>query len=89
MCTKRPETVRIFIAPPSWDELERRLTSRGTDSPDKIQKRLLRAKTVLRTADVYDYFVINDTVERAVREINAIMIAEHCKPADRMKILSE
>ena len=71
------------------DELERRLTSRGTDSADKIQKRLLRAKAELRTADVYDYFVINDSVERAVREINAIMIAEHCKPADRMKILSE
>lgn len=86
---KRPETVRIFIAPPSWDELERRLRGRGTDSDEKIQKRLLRAKTELQTADVYDYFVINDTVERAVRELNAIMLAEHCKPADRMKILSE
>ena len=87
--TKRPETIRIFIAPPSWEELERRLTSRGTDSPEKVQKRLLRAKTELQTADVYDYFVINDSVENAVREINAIMLAEHCKPADRMKILSE
>ena len=41
--SKRPETVRIFIAPPSWAELERRLTERGTDSPGKVQKRLLRA----------------------------------------------
>ena len=89
VCTKRPETVRIFIAPPSWEELERRLVSRGTDSEEKIQKRLVRAKAELRTADVYDYFVINDTVERAVREVNAIMLAEHCKPAERMKILSE
>ena len=89
VCSKRPETVRIFIAPPSWEELERRLTSRGTDSPDMIQKRLVRAKTELRTADVYDYFVINDSVERAVRELNAIMLAEHCKPAERMKILNE
>ncbi|MBE6908343.1 MAG: guanylate kinase [Ruminococcaceae bacterium] len=89
VCNKRPETVRIFIAPPSWEELERRLKSRGTDSDEKIQKRLLRAKAELQTADVYDYFVINDSVERAVREVNAIMIAEHCKPADRMKILSE
>ena len=86
---KRPDTVRIFIAPPSWDELERRLRCRGTDSEEKIQKRLVRAKSELRTADVYDYFVINDTVDRAVREINAIMLAEHCKPAERMKILSE
>ncbi len=89
VCAKRPETVRIFIAPPSWEELEKRLKGRGTDSEEKIQKRLLRAKTELQTADVYDYFVINDTVDRAVREINAIMLAEHCKPADRMKILSE
>ncbi|MCR5826519.1 MAG: guanylate kinase [Oscillospiraceae bacterium] len=87
--TKRPDTVRIFIAPPSWEELERRLTSRGTDSPEKVQKRLLRAKSELQTADVYDYFVINDSVENAVRELSAIMLAEHCKPADRMKILSE
>ena len=42
--SKRPDTVRIFIAPPSWSELERRLTERGTDTEEKIQKRLLRAK---------------------------------------------
>ena len=86
---KRPDVVRIFIAPPSWQALEERLTSRGTDSPDKVQKRLVRAKVELQTANTYDYFVINDTVERAVREINAIMLAEHCKPAERMAILSE
>ena len=89
VCAKRPETVRIFIAPPSWQALEERLTSRGTDSPEKVQKRLVRAKVELQTANTYDYFVINDTVERAVREINAIMLAEHCKPAERMAILSE
>lgn len=89
VCAKRPETIRIFIAPPSWEELESRLKSRGTDSAEKIQKRLVRAKAELQTADVYDYFVINGSVEQAVREINAIMLAEHCKPAERMKILSE
>ena len=89
VCDKRPDTVRIFIAPPSWQALEERLTSRGTDSPEKVQKRLVRAKVELQTANTYDYFVINDTVERAVREINAIMLAEHCKPAERMAILSE
>ena len=86
---KRPDTVRIFIAPPSWDALEQRLTGRGTDSPEKIQKRLVRAKVELQTADTYDYFVINDTVENAVREINAIMLAEHCRPSERMEIVQE
>ena len=85
--SKRPDTVRIFIAPPSWAELERRLTERGTDSRDKIQKRLLRAKVEFQTAHTYDYFVINDTVENAVRELDAIITAEHCKPADRMEII--
>ena len=86
--SKRPDAVRIFIAPPSWAELERRRTDRGTDSPDKIQKRLLRAKVEFQTAHTYDYFVINNTVEEAVEELNAIMTAEHCKPKERMEILS-
>ena len=87
--SKRPDTVRIFIAPPSWKELERRLKDRGTDDPDKVQKRLLRAKVEFQTANTYDYFVINDTVEEAVRELDAIITAEHCKPKERMAILGE
>ena len=87
--SKRPDTVRVFIAPPSWKELERRLTERGTDAPDKVQKRLLRAKVEFQTAYTYDYFVINDTVEAAVRELDAIITAEHCKPRERMAILAE
>lgn len=86
--SKRPETVSIFIAPPSWAELERRLTWRGTDSQEKIQKRLLRAKVEFQTAHTYNYFVINDNVENAVRELEAIITAEHCKPKERMEILN-
>ena len=84
---KRPDTVRILIAPPSWEELERRLTARGTDTPEKIQKRLLRAKVELDSASGYDYFVINDTVEQAVEELRAILLAEHCRPAERMDLI--
>ena len=86
---KMPEVVRIFIAPPSWSELERRLTARGTDMPEKIQGRLARAKEEVKLADTYDYFVINDSVENAVRELDAIMTAEHCKPQDRMEVLEQ
>ena len=88
VCSKRPDTVRIFIAPPSWAELERRLKERGTDSDEKIEKRLLRAKVEFQTAHTYDYFVINDTVDNAVRELSAIMTAEHCKPKERMEVIS-
>ena len=85
----RPDVVRIFIAPPSWKELERRLKDRGTDDPEKVQKRLLRAKVEFQTAHTYDYFVINDTVDNAVRELRAIMLAEHCRPADRIADLNQ
>ena len=85
----RPDVVRIFIAPHSWEELERRLTARGTDSPEKVQKRLLRAKVELENAGHYDYFVINDTVDNAVAELRAIMLAEHCRPADRIAELNQ
>ncbi|MBQ3724016.1 MAG: guanylate kinase [Oscillospiraceae bacterium] len=81
---KRPDAIRIFIAPPDWDELERRLTMRGTDTPEKIQQRLLRAKVEMKTAMDYDYFVINSTVENAVAELRAIILAEHCRIDQRM-----
>jgi len=84
---KRPETVRIFIAPPSWSELERRLIQRGTDSPEKIHQRLQRAKEEVESAHIYDYIVINDSVEQAVAELDAIMTAEHCRPAERLKAI--
>lgn len=72
---------------PSWKELERRLTARGTDTPEKVQKRLLRAQVELKNASDYNYFVINDTVEQAVEELRAILCAEHCKPAERMEYI--
>ena len=89
VAAKMPEVVRIFVAPPSWAELERRLTERGTDTPEKIRGRLERAKEEVRLAGTYDYFVINDSVEHAMSELDAIMTAEHCRPRERMKVLGE
>ena len=80
---KRPEAVRIYIAPPSWEELERRLTGRGTEDGEKIRSRLARGREEFAAARDFDYLVINDTVDHAVAEIRAIMAAEHCRPAER------
>lgn len=85
---KRPDAVRIFIAPPSWDELERRLIGRGTEDMDKVKSRLKRGKEEFLVAKDFDYFVINDTVDRAVEEISAIMCAEHCKPDERIAMIN-
>ena len=85
---KRPDAVRIFIAPPSWDELERRLIGRGTEDMEKVRSRLQRGKEEFLVAKDFDYFVINDTVDRAVEEISAIMCAEHCRPDERIAMLN-
>lgn len=81
---KRPDAVRIYVAPPSWEELERRLIGRGTEDMEKVRSRLARGKEEFAAAKDFDYFVINDTVEHAVEEIRAIMAAEHCRPAERI-----
>ncbi len=85
---KMPEAVRIFVLPPSISELERRLRTRGTETDDKIAGRLIRARTEFESAGSYDYIVINDDVEKAVRELDAILTAEHCRAGERSDALS-
>ena len=83
---KRPDVVRIYVAPPSWAELERRLIGRGTEDMEKVRSRLARGREEFSAAKDFDYFVINDTVDRAVEELRAIMTAEHCRPEERMAL---
>lgn len=84
---QRPEAVRIYVAPPSWAELERRLIGRGTEDMKKVRSRLERGKQEFAAAGSFDYFVINDTVDNAVTEIRAIMLAEHCRPDERIAMI--
>ena len=79
---KMPEAVLIFIAPPSIEELERRLRGRGTDTEAAIEGRLIRARQEFQEADFYDYLIVNDDVEKAAAKLNAIIEAEHCRFAD-------
>ncbi len=73
------EAVMIFIMPPSLDELRRRLVERGTESPDKIEKRLARAGTEMQQSDMFDYLVVNDDLERAVADLHRIQQAERSR----------
>lgn len=77
---KYPAAVLIFIAPPSRHELERRLYSRGADSSEVIEKRLLCTAGEMKLANRYDYILINDDVERVVEKIKSIIIAEKSRP---------
>lgn len=76
---KMPEAVFIFIAPPSWEALETRLTTRGTEPAEIINERLTKARNEIMLASSYDYIVINDDVENAADKIVAIIRAEHAK----------
>jgi len=79
---KMPEAILIFIAPPSMEELERRLRGRATDTESAIEGRLIRARQEYQEADFYDYLIVNDDVEKAAAKLNAILEAEHCRFGD-------
>ncbi|MBE9029241.1 guanylate kinase [filamentous cyanobacterium LEGE 11480] len=68
-----PEAYRIFILPPSFDELENRLRGRGTESDEVISRRMTRAKDEIAAANEFDIQIVNDQVERAVQELATIV----------------
>lgn len=67
-----PETLSIFLYPPSAEELERRIRSRGTDSDEEIQKRLSKASWEFKQAEAYQYRIVNDSIEDVIRQLEAI-----------------
>lgn len=69
-----PEAELIFIAPPSVEELEARLRGRHTETEEAIQKRLASIKLEIENSKHFDYKVVNDTVENAVKELEKIML---------------
>ena len=86
---KCPDAVLVFTVPPSYQELERRLRGRNTDDEQTICKRLARALEEVREINMYDYLVINDQVDNAVAELDAIMSAAECRIANRRKIMDQ
>lgn len=85
---KMPDAVKVFIIPPSMDELKRRLESRGTDTARAIEARLIRARQEYKEADFYDYIIVNDDADKAAGELSAIMTAERCRAAGREQLLT-
>ena len=77
---KHPDTVCVFVVPPSMEELERRLRERGTDAEDSIRRRMLAARSEIeRGVASYDYIIVNDDFERAYRDLHAVVIAERSR----------
>lgn len=84
-----PEAVLIFVFPPSFEELEKRLVGRNTETPEIIEKRLLRAKEELVISEKYDYIVVNDEIELASQKIHSIIDAEKQKVSRNKKLIME
>jgi guanylate kinase len=73
------EPVTVFIAPPSINELERRLRGRGTETEESLKTRLANAAEEMQYADAYTYLIVNDRLDDAVESLRSIIIAERCR----------
>lgn len=75
-----PQAVLVFLAPPSWDELARRLRGRKTEDEASIARRLRNARDELARAGGYDYLIVNDRLAAAAARLRAIVLAERARP---------
>ena len=76
---KFPDGIFIFIAPPTWKDLEDRLRKRNTEGEKALEKRLKDARIEIKYKKYYDYLIVNDNIETALKKLESIIIAERCK----------
>ena len=79
-----PETILIFILPPSMEEVKKRIKKRGTENNEQIIKRFQRAYQEINEVSKYNYVVVNDNLDEAVKKVEAILISEKCR-VDRIE----
>lgn len=86
---KLPEAVSIFIMPPSFEELKRRLRGRGTESEELIEKRLNSALGEIKRAVEYDYIIVNDSITAAADNILSVILSSSFKTYRQKNIIDE
>lgn len=86
---KFPDSILIFLLPPSFDELKKRLEGRGTENSEIITKRIERAKVEMGFVKNFDYVIINDEVNRAADNLNNILASERLKVKRNENVLSQ
>lgn len=69
-----PEAITVFLAPPSWDELVNRLTGRGTESPEAVERRLATARTEMAAQNEFHHVVVNSEVDQAADELVSLLV---------------
>lgn len=86
---KLPETLLLFVTPPSAEELKRRLEGRGTETAEVIAKRLKRASEESEGVEQYDYIVVNDDLDACTKQIHEIIQAAHNTPAHNQEFIDQ
>lgn len=86
---KMPDAISIFVMPPSLEILKSRLSGRGTDSQEVIEKRLNEALREIESASEYDYIIINDVLEKAADDFLSIIYADKFKTDRNLKLIDE
>jgi guanylate kinase len=81
--------VFIFILPPSYDELRRRLDSRNSDSSDVIARRIECAASEIKESRWYDYIIVNDLFSKALEELKSVILAERCRASRVLETVTE
>ncbi len=84
-----PECVLIFILPPSFAELDRRLRKRGTETEETIAARIAQAKNELEFADKFDYLIVNGELEKAVTDVNTVILSEKMAAKRNSQLLEQ
>ena len=84
-----PEALFVFVLPPSFEELRSRLTGRGTEDAATVQKRLDAALGELRQAGTYDYVIVNDDLDRAVKDLSTVVQAARCSVKFQKNLIEE
>ena len=86
---KIPEALLVFVTPPTVEELERRLTGRGTETAQVITDRLARAGEEAEGMGQYDYILVNDTVEECVDHLHQIIVSEHSRASRNAEFIAD
>mgnify|MGYP003266631834 FL=1 len=84
-----PDTLLLFVTPPSAEELKKRLVGRGTETMDVIESRMDRACEEAQGMENYDYLIVNDSLDRCVEEMHSIIQGEHRRSSRNCEFMKE
>ncbi len=86
---KMPEAVSIFVMPPSLEVLKKRLSGRGTESKEAVEKRLTEALREIECANNYDYIIVNDKIEEAIDDLLTVILSERLRLERNKNLINE